>query len=286
MHQYLSAVTVADAATGGGVALPGDVVFLLFLAVVGWFFVRRRWLKRDRLTPGRKPKSLLGRATRSDRAIFDRGDFGALVVVTGSLIAISLEALAVAPILAFFMGALAGLLAGLSETTARVLVVGAGAVGSITAITGLFTANACRGPVNSIELLVVFGLVVLTTGVAAVTFVWRSIRFRPATIPDTLNAFAAMLALILFAANYDAIEGASLPGKLPFAVIAVLLAVIVAAGIAIEPRFTAQALSVGTAIGGLVIVSAVGGVCFPQAALFAVFVGMAIGWWIVGLVAR
>lgn len=263
-------------AAGGGAAIPGDVVFLLFLLALGWFYFRRRKLKRERLAPGAKPKNLFGRATRSDRAIFDRGDFGALVVVTGSLIAISLEALAVAPVLALFMGALAGLLAGLGETSARALVLGAGALGFVTATTGLFTSNPCREPVSSTELLIVFGLVVLTMGVAAAVFVWRSIRFRAATIPDVLNA---MLALILFAANYDAIEGASLAGKLPFAVAAVLEAAVVAAGIAIMPRFTAQALSVGTAIGGLVIVSVVGGTCFPQAALLAVFVGMAGGWW-------
>ncbi len=264
--------------SGSGAAISGDLVFLLFLVAAGWWFVRRRRLKRGLLLPGRKPKSIIGRATRSDRAIFDRGDFGALVVVLGSLIAISLEALAVAPVLAFFMGALAALLAGLGEVTARIMVAVAGTVGFFTAITGLFTANECRGAASRTELLIVFALVALTVGVAAVTFVWRSITFRPATIPDTINAFTSTLLLVLFAANYDAIDGASLPGAQPLAVVAVALAVFVAAGIAIEPRFTAQALSIGTAIGGLVITGAVGASCFSQTALIAVFVGIAVGW--------
>ena len=269
------------ASTGGGI--PGDLVVLLILIGVPPFLIRRGQRKRDRRA-GRPPPPWLPCAMYSDRSSFDRGALGAALVILGSLISISLEALSRSPFAAFLMGAFVTLLLSITDrgkVVQRAVIAGVGALGLLTALASLFGTNDCRGALSSQDRAIALGLVMLTVGVAAVLFVVRSLTFHAAKLPEMLNAFAALLSLILFAANYAVIEGALTPGNLPYAVAALVSCV--AVGITIEPRFTAEALSIGTAAGGLIIVTAVGGSCLPAGPLFAVLFGMAAGWFVTGL---
>lgn len=269
--------------TGGGI--PGDLVVLIILIGVPLFLYRGGQRKRDRRA-GRLPRHWLPFAMYSDRSIFDRGALGAALVILGSMISISLEALSRSPFAAFLMGAFVTFFLSFADkgkVVQRAVIAGVGALGLLTALASLFGTNECRGALTTQDRAIALGLVALTVGVAAVLFVVRSLTFHAAKLPEMLNAFASLLSLILFAANYDAIKGATLPGKLPFAVAALVLVLLVAVGITIEPRFTAEALSIGTAAGGLIIVTAVGGSCLPAAPLFAVLFGMAVGWFARGL---
>lgn len=280
-----TALTASASGTSTGSGIPGDLVVLGILVGVPLYLLRRGQRKRDRAA-GRPPRGWLPLAMHSDRSIFDRGPLGAALVILGSLISISLEALSQSPFAAFLMGAFVTFfltIAKGAKTVQQAVIAGVGVLGLLTALASLFGTNECRGALTTQDRAIALGLVGLTVGVAAALFIVRSLTFHAAKLPEMLNAFAALLSLILFAANYDTIEGATLPGKLPFAVLAVALTLVVSVGITIEPRFTAEALSIGTAAGALMIVTSVGGACLPAAPLFAVLLGMALGWFVSGL---
>lgn len=270
MTLVLAGQASSPAGDGGGVALaPGLIV--LGLVVGGVLWLRSRW------RPGRPPSKRRWwqySATR-DKPLDKRGAAFAALLVAGAGFDLALAFEGVPPLVLALLVAGATVLAT-AKGLQGLVVAGISGVGLLAGFVAIGAPGPCRTPLDDADVLAI-GLVVLVmaVGLAGGVLLQRGV-LTPGYSGHLLSTGAGLCAVLVLAAQYEALDAAELPGNRGWATFGLVLCLLVAVLAAAAPLFAAAALGLGASIGAVLVPLLASG-CVDAGSLFAAVIGLVIG---------